>query len=159
MQSLSLCMYNNFSSISVNIFLHCPTSEGEYFTTLLNHVWLRAIIVSIFLRIIQSCIELNLEYLQCFCNINLQHFRYSNKSASGPDGPYNPQPINTSSVQLNNDLNNIVQQFSEHYHDAWASRKLENGWRYGESYSGWDGNKTHPRLKPYSTLSDYERER
>ncbi|KAH1010100.1 hypothetical protein HUJ05_004454 [Dendroctonus ponderosae] len=84
---------------------------------------------------------------------------YSNKSASGPDGPYNPQPINTSSVQLNNDLNNIVQQFSEHYHDAWGSRKLENGWRHGETYSGWDGNKTHPRLKPYSTLSDYERER
>lgn len=83
---------------------------------------------------------------------------YSNKAAgagTGPDGPYNPQPINTSSVQLNNDLNNIVQQFSEHYHDAWASRKLENGWVYGESYSGWDGNKTHPRLKPYSMLNDY----
>lgn len=85
--------------------------------------------------------------------------RYTNKSAGGPDGPYNPQPINTSVVQLNNDLNNIVQQFSEHYHDAWASRKLENGWMHGESYSGWDGNKTHPRLKPYSMLNDYERER
>ncbi|CAH0546152.1 unnamed protein product [Brassicogethes aeneus] len=87
---------------------------------------------------------------------------YSNKTAksvTGPDGPYNPQPINTSSVQLNNDLNNMVQQFSEHYHDAWASRKLENGWQYGESYSGWDGSKTHPRLKPYSMLNDYEKER
>nr|CAI5848298.1 unnamed protein product [Callosobruchus analis] len=89
---------------------------------------------------------------------------YTNKSSgggatTGPDGPYNPQPINTSSVVLSNDLNNIVQQFSEHYHDAWAGRKLENGWQYGESYSGWDGNKTHPRLKPYSMLNDYERER
>ncbi|KAJ8959410.1 hypothetical protein NQ318_022100 [Aromia moschata] len=85
---------------------------------------------------------------------------YTNKSSkTGPDGPYNPQPINTSSVVLNNDLNNIVQQFSEHYHDAWASRKLENGWQYGESYSGWEGNKTHPRLKPYVMLNDYEKER
>ncbi|XP_030749975.1 ryanodine receptor isoform X1 [Sitophilus oryzae] len=85
---------------------------------------------------------------------------YSNKTVkTGPDGPYNPQPINTSTVQLSNDLNNIVQQFSEHYHDAWASRKLENGWRYGEQYSGWEGNKSHPRLKPYSMLTDYERER
>lgn len=58
---------------------------------------------------------------------------------------------------LNNDLNQIVQKFSEHYHDAWASRKLENGWTYGEQWS--DVNKTHPRLKPYNMLSDYERER
>lgn len=58
---------------------------------------------------------------------------------------------------LNNDLNQIVVKFSEHYHDAWASRKLENGWTYGDQWS--DVNKTHPRLKPYNTLSDYERER
>ncbi|XP_063919785.1 ryanodine receptor isoform X1 [Zophobas morio] len=83
---------------------------------------------------------------------------YANKSAqTGPDGPYDPQPINTSSVALNNDLNSIVQQFSEHYHDAWASRKLENGWQYGENWS--DSNKTHPRLKPYAMLNDYEKER
>ncbi|XP_043499298.1 ryanodine receptor isoform X4 [Polistes fuscatus] len=84
---------------------------------------------------------------------------YGSKSTStqSPDGPYNPQPINTSSVVLNNDLNQIVQKFSEHYHDAWASRKLENGWTYGEQWS--DVNKTHPRLKPYNTLNDYERER
>lgn len=83
---------------------------------------------------------------------------YGNRSAaSGPDGPYDPQPINTTQVQLNNDLNLIVQKFSEHYHDAWASRKLENGWTYGESWS--DVNKTHPRLKPCSMLNDYEKER
>ncbi|XP_043461888.1 ryanodine receptor isoform X4 [Leptopilina heterotoma] len=84
---------------------------------------------------------------------------YGSKSAStqSSDGPYNPQPINTSSVVLNNDLNQIVQKFSEHYHDAWASRKLENGWTFGDAWS--DANKTHPRLKPYNTLSDYERER
>lgn len=61
------------------------------------------------------------------------------------------------SVVLNNDLNQIVQKFSEHYHDAWASRKLENGWTYGEQWS--EVNKTHPMLKPYNTLNDYERER
>lgn len=61
------------------------------------------------------------------------------------------------SVVLNNDLNQIVQKFSEHYHDAWASRKLENGWTHGEQWS--DANKTHPRLKPYNMLNDYERER
>ncbi|XP_025830516.1 ryanodine receptor [Agrilus planipennis] len=83
---------------------------------------------------------------------------YANKSSTtGPNGPYNPQPINTLSIQLNNDLNQIVQKFSEHYHDAWASRKLENSWQYGENWS--ETNKTHPRLKPYHMLNDYEKER
>lgn len=59
------------------------------------------------------------------------------------------------SVALDNDLNTIVQKFSEHYHDAWASRKLENQWNYGESWS--DHSKTHPRLKPYNMLNDYVR--
>ncbi|XP_050357863.1 ryanodine receptor isoform X10 [Nymphalis io] len=76
----------------------------------------------------------------------------------GADNPqYDPQPINTSSVALNNDLNTIVQKFSEHYHDAWASRKIENGWVYAESWS--DSQKSHPRLKPYNMLNDYEKER
>lgn len=61
--------------------------------------------------------------------------------------------IHIFSVILNNDLNTIVQKFSEHYHDAWASRKLENSWVYGEQWS--DANKSHPRLKPYGMLNDY----
>ncbi|CAB3362502.1 Hypothetical predicted protein [Cloeon dipterum] len=81
---------------------------------------------------------------------------YGIKSCS-PDGPYDPQPIDTSVVQLNNDLSNIIQKFSEHYHDAWASRKLESSWQYGEQWS--DSSKTHPRLKPYNMLAEYERER
>ncbi|CAG2064196.1 unnamed protein product, partial [Timema podura] len=82
---------------------------------------------------------------------------YGSKNTAGPDGPYDPQPINTNSVVLNNDLNSIVQKFSEHYHDAWASRKLENGWVHGDQWS--DSQKSHPRLKPYNMLSDYEFER
>jgi ryanodine receptor 2 len=76
------------------------------------------------------------------------------KPTGAPDQPhYNPQPINTTAVGLNNDLNSIVQKFSEHYHDAWASKKLENGWTYGDNWS--DSGKTHPRLKPYNMLNDY----
>lgn len=76
-----------------------------------------------------------------------------NSGNSDQSGQYNPQPINTSMITLDNDLNSIVQKFSEHYHDAWASRKMETGWAYGETWS--DANKTHPRLKPYSMLNDY----
>jgi len=80
---------------------------------------------------------------------DIYDFEYFNISISSLQSSF--------SVVLNNDLNQIVQKFSEHYHDAWASRKLENGWTYGEQWS--DVNKTHPRLKPYNMLSDYERER
>lgn len=57
------------------------------------------------------------------------------------------------SIVLDNDLNSIVHKFSEHYHDAWANHKLENGWVYGEQFN--DVNKSHPRLKPYMMLSEY----
>lgn len=81
---------------------------------------------------------------------------YGKPTGGGPDQPqYNPQPINTSSVTLNNDLNSIIQKFSEHFHDAWASRKFENGWVHGDAWS--DSNKAHPRLKPYHMLNDYVR--
>ncbi|RVE49454.1 hypothetical protein evm_005885 [Chilo suppressalis] len=91
-------------------------------------------------------------------NYDDEFYAKETNSSGGPDNPqYDPQPINTSSVALNNDLNTIVQKFSEHYHDAWASRKIENGWVYGESWS--DSQKSHPRLKPYNMLNDYEKER
>lgn len=60
-------------------------------------------------------------------------------------------------VALNNELVNLVNKFSEHYHDAWAKRKFENGWQYGQTWS--DETKSHPRLKPPHMLSEYERER
>ncbi|XP_042892542.1 ryanodine receptor-like isoform X4 [Penaeus japonicus] len=78
-------------------------------------------------------------------------------TASCAEGPYKPAPIGTEEVQLDQDIVDLINKFSEHYHDAWASRKLESGWTYGEAYSTED--KMHPRLKPYSMLSDYERER
>lgn len=79
-------------------------------------------------------------------------------TGGGPDQPqYNPQPILTHNINLNNDLNTITQKFCENYHDAWASRKLENGWVYDNQWS--DSQKTHPRLKPYNMLNDYEKER
>lgn len=81
---------------------------------------------------------------------------YGKPTGGGPDQPqYNPEPIHTLNINLNNDLNTIVQKFSEHYHDAWGSRKLENGWTHGDQYT--DSQKTHPRLKPYGMLNEYVR--
>ncbi|XP_035704010.1 ryanodine receptor isoform X5 [Folsomia candida] len=80
-----------------------------------------------------------------------------NSTSEGTDGPYQPVPIETTQVQITSELNNLIAKFSEHYHDAWARRKLDNGWKFGDQYS-WN-DKIHPRLKPYSKLSEYEKER
>ncbi|XP_023168844.1 ryanodine receptor isoform X8 [Drosophila hydei] len=83
---------------------------------------------------------------------------YYGRQMGAPDQPqYVPNPIDTNNVHLDNDLNSLVQKFSEHYHDAWASRRLEGSWTYGEIRS--DNDRKHPRLKPYNMLSEYERER
>ncbi|KAK2706501.1 hypothetical protein QYM36_016513 [Artemia franciscana] len=78
-------------------------------------------------------------------------------TSSEGDGPYDPVPIASERVIMNQDLTNLVQQFSEHYHDAWALRKMENGWAYGQEWN--DQLKTHPRLKQYHLLSEYEKDR
>lgn len=81
---------------------------------------------------------------------------YYGRQMGAPDQPqYVPNPIDTNNVHLDNDLNSLVQKFSEHYHDAWASRRLEGGWTYGEIRS--DIERKHPRLKPYNMLSEYVR--
>ncbi|XP_071036526.1 ryanodine receptor [Parasteatoda tepidariorum] len=77
---------------------------------------------------------------------------------SGPtDGPYMPEPITTTMVQLTPDLTNVIVKFAEHFHDAWAIRKMGNGWVYGDYWN--DERKCHPRLKPFALLSDMEKER
>lgn len=79
---------------------------------------------------------------------------YYGRQSGAPDQPqYDPQPIETATVNLTHDYTQLVEKFSEHYHDAWASRRLESGWTYGEVRS--DTDRKHPRLKPCNMLSEY----
>ena len=71
-------------------------------------------------------------------------------------GPYTPLPINTMQINVTNELNTLIQKFSEHYHDSWAQKKLDAGWNYRERKD--IATKTHNRLKPYSMLSEFEKE-
>ena len=71
-------------------------------------------------------------------------------------GPYTPIPINTSQINITNELQTLIQKFSEHYHDSWASKKIDAGWTFAEARD--PEAKTHNRLKPYNLLSEYEKE-
>ena len=77
-------------------------------------------------------------------------------SKTVPDeGPYIPNPVNIENISLTSELRNLIQRFTEHYHELWAQRKFENGWNYGDTWNF--DRKLHPRLKPFHLLSEYEK--
>ncbi|XP_064623398.1 ryanodine receptor-like isoform X6 [Lineus longissimus] len=75
----------------------------------------------------------------------------SKPSSYDTDGPYVPRPVDTNRMTLNQQLEGIVSQFVEHYHDSWATVKLDEGWEFAQSYD--DEKMTHPFLKPVHMLS------
>ncbi|VDK67237.1 unnamed protein product [Onchocerca ochengi] len=70
-------------------------------------------------------------------------------------GVWNPDPVDVSGIYFDDDLVSVIAKFAEHFHDSWASRKIEKGWNYGELYSR--QALTHPRLKPFAFLPDFEK--
>lgn len=69
---------------------------------------------------------------------------------------YQPNPIDTSGIELAPDLLDLTERLAEHAHDIWAKRRISEGWTYGASRD--DKIKKHPDLVPYSDLPDSEKE-
>lgn len=69
---------------------------------------------------------------------------------------YIPKPVNTSAVQLPDDLIALTEQIAENVHDIWAQGRIADGWTYGEKRD--DESKKTPCLVPYSQLSESEKE-
>ena len=68
---------------------------------------------------------------------------------------WNPKPINSAGVELTADLDELVDRLAENAHDAWAARRVAEGWRYGPERD--DEQRIHPNLVPYSELPSEER--
>ncbi len=70
---------------------------------------------------------------------------------------YKPQPIDTSAIQLPEELNLLVEQMAKNVHEVWAAGRIADGWTYGEKRD--DEKKTHPcLLVPYEELPESEKE-
>ena len=69
---------------------------------------------------------------------------------------YTPQPIDTTGVELPDDLKMLVEQMSKNVHEVWAETRIRQGWTYGEQRN--DELKTHPCLIPYEELPESEKE-
>lgn len=69
---------------------------------------------------------------------------------------YQPKPIDTRTVALSRDIEQLVERLSESIHDNWAQQRIMEGWRYGTTRD--DAAKTHPDLVPYAALPETEKE-
>ncbi len=68
---------------------------------------------------------------------------------------YIPQPMDTSDVQLPQELNELVEEMAKNVHEVWAQSRISQGWTYGPERS--DALKQHPCLVPYDELPEVEK--
>jgi hypothetical protein len=69
---------------------------------------------------------------------------------------YKPNPLDTSDVDIPDELKEIAGLLAKNTHEVWAAGRIKEGWRYGEIMD--DKLKTHPGLVPYEELSESEKD-
>jgi RyR domain len=70
--------------------------------------------------------------------------------------PYIPRPLDTTKIQLDKNLAELVEILAENAHETWASQRMRAGWRFGPHRN--DEKKEHPCLVPYEELSEAQKE-
>ena len=70
--------------------------------------------------------------------------------------PYQPKPLDTTQVQLPDELTALIERLAENTHENWAALRLADGWTYGPRRD--DERKQHPGLVAYAELSEGEKE-
>ena len=68
---------------------------------------------------------------------------------------YMPQPMDTSDVQLPQELKELVEKMARNVHEVWAQSRISQGWTYGPERN--DALKHHPCLVPYEDLPEVEK--
>lgn len=68
---------------------------------------------------------------------------------------YIPQPIDTTGVELPQELMILAEEMAKNVHEVWSAGRMAEGWVYGEKRD--DALKTHPCLVPYEELPESEK--
>jgi ryanodine receptor 2 len=68
---------------------------------------------------------------------------------------YNPQPIDTSDIELPEELNPLLEAMAKNVHEVWAQTRIAQGWQFGPERN--DAEKRHPMLVPYENLPEDEK--
>jgi len=69
---------------------------------------------------------------------------------------YNPKPLDTSKIELSNDLLELTELLAKNTHEVWATQRFAEGWKYGTERN--DIEKLHPCLVAYEDLPESEKE-
>ncbi len=69
-----------------------------------------------------------------------------------PKKKYQPKPLDTSTIVLDEAILALTEILASNTHDVWAQRKLAEGWKYGASIS--NEKMTTPYLVPYQDLPE-----
>jgi ryanodine receptor 2 len=68
---------------------------------------------------------------------------------------YDPQPIDTTNVQLDQEILELTEQLAKNAHDNWARQRIADGWSHGPRRD--QDKKEHPSLVPYEKLPEEEK--
>jgi hypothetical protein len=69
---------------------------------------------------------------------------------------YQPNPVDTTGVELPRELLELTEEIAENVHEIWAQGRVAEGWTYGPARD--DEKKTTPCLVPYDQLPDSEKQ-
>lgn len=69
---------------------------------------------------------------------------------------YLPQPIDTSNVEIPEELSGLLEAMAKNVHEVWAKNRIDEGWVFGPCRN--DELKTHPCLIPYEELPEIEKD-
>jgi RyR domain len=69
---------------------------------------------------------------------------------------YEPKPIDTSNVQISEEILELGERLAENAHDIYGRQRLAEGWSYGPERN--DAMKENPTLVPYKELPESEKE-
>ena len=68
---------------------------------------------------------------------------------------YRPRPIDTTGIELGEDLDALVEALAANVHEHWSEQRMSEGWTYGRGRD--DAAKAHPDLVPYDQLPESEK--
>lgn len=68
---------------------------------------------------------------------------------------YTPKPIDTSDVQLSEDILELTEKLAKNTHEVWAEGRISQGWSYGPERD--DAEHKHPCLVEYEELTEDEK--
>ena len=69
---------------------------------------------------------------------------------------YVPKPLDTSQIELSQELKELTELLAENVHDIWAKQRIMEGWTDGPIRD--NEAKKNPSLIPYSELSESEKD-